>query len=443
MANEDQRTHAAPDGPSESFRVRAVTISVRGTPEEKRVRVESPRFVIGSSESADLRISDKTVSREHLTLTLGPTGILIRDDGSRNGTWIGTTRVREVLLTADTLIKIGATTLAFQIDSGLSDIPIASRTQFGTAFGASPAMRHVFGVLERAAPEDITVLLEGESGVGKEVLARAIHDESARKNGPFVPVDCGAIPPGLIESELFGHVKGAFTGASSDQIGMVEQANGGTLFLDEIGELPLDLQPKLLRVLEAREVKPVGGREARKVNVRILAATNRKLAEQVETGEFRQDLFYRLAVVRVMVPPLRDRADDIETLATRMFQRALKNDQAAISADVIAMLKSYRWPGNVRELRNVVERHALLGLNDREGLFDGSTPETRGMRAELWSMGFHDARRALLDEFEKNYLTRVLERAGGVVARAAEMAGLARPSFYRMSDRLGIKTKDD
>lgn len=441
--NEDLRTHVAADQRSESFRVRAVTISVRGAGEEKRVRVESPRFVIGSSDAADLRINDKTISREHLTLTLGPTGVVIRDEGSRNGTWLGTTRVRDVLLTADALLKIGGTTLAFQIDSGLSDIPIASRTQFGAAYGASPTMRHVFGVLERAAPEEITVLLEGESGVGKEVLARAIHDESPRKDGPFVPVDCGAIPPGLIESELFGHVKGAFTGASSDQIGMVEQANGGTLFLDEIGELPLDLQPKLLRVLEAREVKPVGSRETRKVNVRVVAATNRRLAEQVEAGEFREDLFYRLAVVRVMVPPLRDRSGDIETLATRMFQRALKKDDALISPDVLAMLQSYRWPGNVRELRNVVERHALLGLNDRDGLFDGTTPETRGMRAELWTMGFHDARRALLDEFEKNYLTRILERAGGVVSKAAEMAGLARPSFYRMIDRLGIKPKDD
>jgi transcriptional regulator with PAS, ATPase and Fis domain len=408
-----------------------------------RARIESPRFLVGTGEAADLVLHDPTVSREHLTLILDHDGLVLKDGASRNGTHIGGARIREIVLTGDAVLTLGKTVLAVQLDSGLSDIPVATRETFGDAFGASTPMRHVFAMLERAAATEVTVLLEGESGVGKEVLARAVHDESPRRDGPFVAVDCGAIPAGLIESELFGHVKGAFTGAAQDRVGLFGQADGGTIFLDEIGELPLDMQPRLLRVLELREVRPVGARDTRKIDVRILAATNRNLADQVAAGEFRKDLFYRLSVARVVVPPLRDRVDDIDRLATMFLRRALGSADAEVAPDIASMLRSHRWPGNVRELKNVIDRHALMGVVDRKSLFDGEAPTGANVSHDLWSMAFHDARRTLLDDFERTYLTRALAAAGGVVIRAAERTGIPRPTFYRMIERLGLKPKDD
>jgi DNA-binding NtrC family response regulator len=304
----------------------------------------------------------------------------------------------------------------------------------------------VFALLEKAARTDVTVLIEGESGVGKEVLAHGLHLESARAAEPFVAVDCTSIPAGLAESELFGHVRGAFTGATSDHQGFAEQANGGTLFLDELGELPLDIQAKLLRMLEAREVRPVGARGSRKIDIRVVAATNKRLAEAVQRGEFRKDLYYRLAVARVVVPPLRDRPEDIVPLATAFFRRTTGRPDAQLAADIVSMFVSYRWPGNVRELRNVVERHALLGLREEGGLFDelgagGAAKESpyEGPGADVLDLDFHQARRLVLERFEHAYLTSALARAGGVVTKAAELAGVARPSFHRMLERLGVE----
>jgi transcriptional regulator with PAS, ATPase and Fis domain len=315
--------------------------------------------------------------------------------------------------------------------------------EFGAAIGVSPAMRHLFAVLERAAQSDVTVLLEGESGVGKEVLARAIHTRSQRAGGPFVTVDCGAIPSSLIESELFGHERGAFTGATHARSGVFEQADGGTIFLDEIGELPLDLQPKLLRAIEAREVRPVGANAARAVDVRIVAATNRRLAEAAASGEFRRDLFYRLAVARIVVPPLRERREDILPLARSFVRAATRDACAELPADFAALLGSYAWPGNVRELRNVVERWALLGVRDARTLFDEAGKVTAGELEDLSHLPYHEARRVVLERFERQYLPKVLSDAGGVVARAAAHAQVARPSFYRMLERLGEAADGD
>jgi DNA-binding NtrC family response regulator len=444
VTEHDARTQAVPGSPESSVRVRAATLEVRSGPDAgRRARLDSPRFIVGTGESADLVLTDPTVSREHLTLILGPDGVVLRDHASRNGTLVGGARIREVILEGDAVLTLGKTVIAIQLDSGLSDILVATRDRFGEAFGVSTAMRHAFAMLERAAATDVTVLLEGESGVGKEVLARGLHDESARREGPFVAVDCGAIPAGLIESELFGHAKGAFTGAGADRLGLFEQADGGTLFLDEIGELPLDMQPRLLRVLELREVRPVGARDTRKINVRIVAATNRNLPTAVAEGSFRKDLFYRLSVARIVVPPLRDREEDIEPLATMFLRRALGSSDAEVAPDIKAMLRTHRWPGNVRELKNVIDRHALMGVRDRQSLFDGQAPGAPGSPENLWSMGFHEARRTLLDDFERSYLTRALEASGGVVVRAAERAGIPRPTFYRMLDRLGLKPKDE
>jgi transcriptional regulator with PAS, ATPase and Fis domain len=421
-----------------TIRVRAATLRVTKGPDAGlTTRVDRPSFVIGSGPGADLRVADPAVSREHVRLLLGASGIRLRDEGSKNGTHMGGARVHDVTLTSDAAITLGATTISIALEADAMELALSASDSFGDAIGLSAVMRHLFATLERAASSDLTVLLEGESGVGKDLLARALHLKSARSDGPFVVLDCGAIPPNLIESELFGHEKGAFTGAQNARRGVFEEANGGTIFLDEIGELPLDLQPKLLRALEQREVRPVGGRSARPIDVRVIAATNKRLAEAARTGEFRSDLFYRLAVVRTTVPPLRERPEDVLLIARTML-RALKGDPTCdVPVDFASMLVAYRWPGNVRELRNVVERFAVLG-RAHEGLFDRAEAVVRSADDELANLTFHEARKIVLDRFEEAYLPRVLARAGGVVSRAAELAGVARPSFYRMLERLRV-----
>jgi transcriptional regulator with PAS, ATPase and Fis domain len=425
-----QETHA------ELLRVRAVVLEIKsGADAGHSVRITSPTFIVGTGPGADLRVVDGTVSREHLRIALLPGGVRLRDEGSKNGTWIGGVRVADVTLTRDTAVEVGKTRLSLQIEAGSLDLPLSASHAFGSAIGESPAMRHLFTVLERAAVSDVTVLLEGESGVGKDVLAHAIHDRSPRAAGPFVAVDCGSIPAGLIESELFGHERGAFTGAVQARVGVFEQAHGGTLFLDEIGELPLELQPKLLRALETRSVRPVGAARPRVVDVRVLAATNRRLAEASRAGEFRPDLFYRLAVARVTVPPLRDRREDIAPLARTFLRAARRDPSVQLPPDLAALLQAYDWPGNVRELRNVIERYAVLGATEAALLFDTSPRTAPSGDDDLALLPFHEARRRALERFERAYLPRVLERAGGVVTRAAELAEVARPSFYRMLER--------
>ncbi|MBX3229086.1 MAG: sigma 54-interacting transcriptional regulator [Labilithrix sp.] len=281
-----------------------------------------------------------------------------------------------------------------------------------------------------------TELLEGESGVGKDLLARGIHDRSPRRDGPFIVVDCGAIAPNLVEGELFGHERGAFTGADRARRGVIEEANGGTLFLDEIGELPLDLQPKLLRAMEQREVRPVGAQKARPVDVRVVAATNRRLAEAARVGEFRSDLFYRLAVIHLIVPPLRERPEDILLIARAILAATPRASARGLAfpSDFAAMLGAYAWPGNVRELRNVVERYAVFGAAATD-LGDQAPAEDWAL-SRLMELPYHEARRRLLERFDERYLEGVLAQADGVVALAAEQAGVARTSFYRMLERV-------
>ncbi|HSO34910.1 MAG TPA: sigma 54-interacting transcriptional regulator [Labilithrix sp.] len=402
-------------------------------------RLDEPSLTIGSGPFCGLRLSDSTVSREHLRLELGPNGVLVRDGGSKNGTWLGTVRIDTVVLTGDATLKAGGTTIAIKVDAKPTEIVVSNEHEFGGAYAQSLAMRHLFVSLIRASESEISILLEGESGVGKEVLARAIHDNSPRRRHSFVAVDCGAIPPNLIESELFGHERGAFTGADRLRVGLFEQADGGTVFLDELGELPLELQPKLLRVLQEREVRRVGGSKAIAVDVRVLAATNRNLKDLCAENRFREDLFYRIATLRVRVPSLRERVDDIAPLATRFLRELTSDPGAELPADILAMMTAYPWPGNVRELRNVVMRFAVLDARRRADLFD-VTPRRVGpvpSDEDLASMPFQSARQLVLESFESSYFPAVLRRAGGVVTRAAEISGMARSSFYRMLERHG------
>ena len=437
----DQTTNVVSGAPNATLRVHAAVLEITSGPDAgAHVRIAQPLFVIGSGSSADLRLNDDTVSREHVRLQLTPSGLVLRDEGSTNGTWMGGIRVRELTITTGAQITVGATQITILLEATTLDIALSVRAQFGQAIGCSVAMRHLFATLERAAQAEVTVLIEGESGVGKELIAHGIHMSSPRAQGPFVAVDCGAIPPTLIESELFGHERGAFTGADRAREGVFEQANGGTLFLDEIGELPLDLQPKLLRALEARQIRPVGGRGVKNVDVRIVAATNRNLSDAAAKNEFRRDLYYRLAVVRATVPPLRDRRDDILPLAQAFLTRAPGHEGKVLPPDLAMMLESYAWPGNVRELRNVIERYTVLGANPA-GLFDGSI--TGGHSAlggeSLAHLPYHEARRVALDRFERSYLPALLERSGNNVSRAAIAAQVGRGSLHRML----VRVRDD
>ncbi|HSD90753.1 MAG TPA: sigma 54-interacting transcriptional regulator, partial [Kofleriaceae bacterium] len=333
------------------FRLRVIVGPDVGASFETR----GERTVLGSHESADLVLTDPTVSRFHCELVVEEGRVLVRDLGSRNGTLIDGVTVLAGYLTPGCVITVGRTQIHVEAGENVVRLQLSDRQRFGGLVGSSRAMSALFATLERAAACDSTVLLQGETGTGKDVAAGSIHQESARRDGPFVVVDCGSIAPNLIESELFGHVRGSFTGATTDHAGALEAANGGTLFLDEIGEIPIDLQPKLLRVLERREVKRIGGTEVCSVDVRIIAATNRNLRAEVNAGRFRADLYYRLAVLDIQLPPLRERDEDLAVLVGHMLELlgATDDPRAAPlrSPELLATLAQHPWPGNVRELR--------------------------------------------------------------------------------------------
>ena len=318
--------------------------------------------------------------------------------------------------------------------------------RFGRMVGRSPAMQSVFDVMTKAATSDATILLEGETGTGKEVSAEAIHLGSPRRDKPFLVVDCGAMPPQLLESELFGHERGAFTGAVSSRQGVFEAAIGGTVFLDEIGELSIDLQPKLLRVLERREVRRVGTNNHLPVNVRLIAATNRSLREQVAVHKFRSDLYYRLAVVEVKLPPLRDRLPDLPLLVEHIVRNLGPIDeptQATVrSAPFLAALTSHTWPGNIRELRNYLER--CVALHDfappRAGSPIGSASGPEG--AVNIGQPLREAREAWVGAFERRYLEELLRQHENRVSSAARAAGVDRIYFYRLLWKHGLRTRE-
>ncbi len=316
---------------------------------------------------------------------------------------------------------------------------------FDDFLGESPAMQQVYSVIERVAVSSVDVLVTGETGTGKELVARAIHKRSRRSAGPFVPVDCGAIPDALMESELFGHERGAFTGADARRMGLVEFADGGTLFLDEIGEMPLPLQAKLLRVLQERRVRRVGARQENAVDVRVVAATSRNIDQMVERGEFRRDLFYRINVVRIDLPPLRSRGDDVGLLAECFANRAAQEmgrTVGGLSTDVYQILKSYHWPGNVRELQNVVRRAIAMTRSPVAGLDD--LPDEvvaaagRAAGAEAGAVGFFAQRAEHVARFEKQYLADLLSRHLGDVSAAAREARLPRGTLYRLMKGHGL-----
>ncbi|MDF2692599.1 MAG: Flagellar regulatory protein FleQ [Labilithrix sp.] len=391
--------------------------------------------VIGTHPDCDLVLSDTTVSRRHFEVRAQGDGYAVSDLGSTNGVRIAGVLVRDAHVDGDLArLEVGDTVLELVLSEERVEHALSEATSFGSVIGASPPMRSLYSTLERVARTDATVLVHGESGTGKELIVESIHAASPRASGPLVVVDCSAIPSNLVESELFGYEKGAFTGAIGVKPGAVEEAHGGTLFLDELGELPLDLQPKFLRFLEGRQVRRVGGTRWKDVDVRVIAATHRDLSKAVAAGTFRSDLYYRVAVVKLAVPPLRHRIEDVPLLAHHFVRRTRPdlNPAAVLTRDVTAALQAYAWPGNVRELRNVIERLLALGdLASQVRIPTTAAPSTT-------ERDYHAARRDAIERFEREYARGLLYECGGVVSRAAARAGISRQMFHRLLQKHGL-----
>lgn len=423
-----------------TLKERKYQVSIIGGPNTGTSRAIEGTMTVGSHPDAGLNLTDTTVSRYHVELTARPDGIRVRDLESTNGTYLGGARISEVIVEDQATISVGKTSLkisTMEADLGKPEV----QASFGPAIGAAPAMKQLFGMLERVAPSESTVLLLGETGTGKEVLARAIHEKSSRAGRPFVVVDCGSVAPTLIESELFGHVRGSFTGAIADRNGAFLEADGGTIFLDELGELPLELQPKLLRVLEAGTIRRVGEDKHRRIDVRVVAATHRDLEAEVAANRFRRDLYYRLAVVLVTVPPLRDRLDDLPLL-TQHFVKQMGRGDFEVPRALMARFAAYHWPGNVRELRNLVER-SLAGA-DMGPLPHETSTSARTLTAteDITDLPFKEAKERLVESFTKEYLVTLLEKCNGNMSQMAREAGIARNYVHRLVAKYGLKGHD-
>jgi DNA-binding NtrC family response regulator len=433
-------------------------LRVVGGPDQGKEHVlDDGTTMVGTHTDNDLVLTDATVSRYHLEIRVRRDGIEVRDLDTTNGTKHNNTKIGNVVLTGPARLRLGKHT---EVDVEPIDTSIELNEwkgdRFGDVLGTTPPMKRLFALLARAAPTEATILLQGETGTGKEAISEAVHRMSRRSKGPFIVVDCGSIPHELIASELFGHAKGSFTGAGADKQGLIEAANGGTLFLDEIGELALDLQPQLLRVLDRRQVRRVGETQSVDVDIRVVAATHRDLRAMVRAGQFREDLYYRLAVVATSVPPLRERTADIPALVEWFAQRMGRGGFAQ-SPSLIEQLQQHDWPGNVRELRNVVERALSLGAAALADLGDGGTGRSAtGDRAssdtgdgaarrpsapsaDVLELPFKEAKAALVEGFERDYLVALLARHKGNISRAAAEAGIDRNYIHRLVKKYNLE----
>ncbi len=379
------------------------------------------RLGIGTERGNELVVTDPAVSRHHCVIEARPQGFVLRDLASTNGTGIGQHRILEAFLVSGDTIVVGESRLQF--DVGIEEIcePIAKQESFGGVLGRSVVMRQLFKTLEKVVGVPVTVLLTGETGTGKDAIANAIHKVGNRSDKPFVVVDCGAIPDTLIESELFGHEKGAYTGADSQRIGAFERADGGTLFLDEIGELSIDMQPKLLRALETKTIRRVGGEKTIAVDIRIIAATNRDLRKEINQGGFRSDLYYRINVMGVELPPLRERREDIPILIEAFYRHFTEDVDASPPAELISRLMRQHFPGNVRELRTAVQRAIVLG-----DLAKNDSPVIRQTNAFDFTLSFKESKELALRDWESRYLPELVSRYNGNLSRAARAVRMDR-----------------
>jgi len=435
LSSSGDATIATPE-PAPHLLIRKFSLTVLSGPDAGTTRAsQSDRLVIGTHRSAGLLLTDRAVSRFHCELTLEGDRIRLRDLGSRNGTRVDGVHVMDAFLADGATIAIGQTRVVLAAGDERVELPISISDRFGLMVGRSSALRAAFALLERAAQSEATILLEGETGTGKDAAAESIHRAGPRADGPLVVVDCGAIPADLLESELFGHEKGAFTGAVAPRTGAFQAAHGGTIFLDEIGELDIALQPKLLRALEKREVKPVGATRYDPVDVRVIAATNRSLRGEVNSRRFRSDLYYRLAVLEVRLPPLRERKEDLPLLVDEILERLAMSDRPEAAElrtpEFLRSLEHHEWPGNVRELRNYIER--CLALRSQPPL-----DPARGLPPTGAAVDVSIPLRLARDRFQRQYLAEILTRHDSVTA-AARAAGVDRIHFYRLLRRHGLR----
>ena len=408
-------------------------VVVKGAQRGREYVVSSDVVRVGKANDNDLVLPEETVSRVHLEILRDAKGYHLRDLHSTNGTFLDGAEIREAYVRAGSIITVGTVQLRFtpfeeRIEAHASDLE-----ELGAMHGRSTAMREIFGLLERLAPTDATLLVEGEAGVGKELMARTAHARSRRRSGPFVVVDCRALFGNPLESALFGHEKGAFSGAHATRQGAFETANGGTILLDHVGELALDVQPKLLRVLEQREVRRIGATRSIKVDLRFVAASERDLRREVEKGKFREDLYFRLAVAPIRLPPLRERREDIPGIVEKILGHAADAEQ-------LAALGAHDWPGNVSELRAIVERGAGI-------LPPGAEPpaSTTALARTVAEEPEYDPARSYREnkerwewDFERGYLKWLMARAEGNISRAAREADMDRKYLHKLLKKHSI-----
>jgi transcriptional regulator with GAF, ATPase, and Fis domain len=451
---------------------------------------EKGEIRIGAMEDNDLIVGDDTVSRYHCKIVQEDTSYVLIDMGSTNGTFINRVRIREAFLKPGCTVHLGQTELKFYAGEEEVEIVPSRKDRCGDIIGKNQRLREIYAIIEKIAPTNTTVIIEGETGTGKEVVAQTIHKLSARASGPMMVFDCGAVPENLIESELFGHEKGSFTGAIMTRQGLFEMGDSGTIFLDELGELPIDLQPKLLRALEQREIRRVGANKPIKVDVRIIAATNRNLEEEVRTGRFRQDLFYRLSVVRLILPPLRDRPEDIPLLVKHFLKNGSYNKLPdgtprikSVAREALELMTHYRWPGNVRELLNTVER--AVSFSDGDTIEARDLPEhvrdtgrqhtsprvqapphvlaasghatatgvkaapppppapMAGPSAESFESTFKEAKERWVSSFERDYIVALLKKNHGNISHAARESDIDRKYFRKLMKKYDIEAMGD
>ena len=408
------------------FRLRVLT----GPDAPRIIESTSSELTIGSGLDQDLQLTDQYVSRNHCVIRVGEDGLICEDLDSTNGTLVGEHRVKGAVIAPGDMITVGETVMEVELPGDSISEPLSRDDHYGKVLGRSVAMRRVFALLERVASSDATVLIEGETGTGKSALAEAIHANSPRAGKPFVVVDCGALPRHLLESELFGHERGAFTGATETRVGLFESAVGGTVLLDDIGELPIDVQPKLLRALERRRIRRVGSSREFPVDVRLICATHRDLRRAVNQRTFRSDLWYRINTVRVTLPPLRERRDDIPMLVATFFRDLLGDPNACPPSEVVRSMMCSTWPGNVRELRSAVERSlvgAPLTLDEDAAAGGGAN-----------GISFRTAKSLAAAAWEKRYLAELLPAHDGNVSKAARAAKMNRSHLSELVRRHGL-----
>lgn len=416
-------------------------IIIQGSDRGETVPIESGIITFGSSPSCTMPLTDKTVSRQHMQAEwVDGKGLVLTDLDSTNGTFFEGSRIREITINYGAEFTVGRTVIKYVPAEEAVDPALSESLNYGSMVGQDPKMRKLFALLSDISPTNATVIIEGETGTGKELVAEEIHNNSERRNGPFIVFDCGAVPRELIESSLFGHVKGSFTGAVSDRKGAFVEAHGGTIFLDEIGELNLDLQPALLRALDKRAIRRVGSNRYEQVDVRVIAATNRNLREEVVNKNFREDLYYRLAVIRILLPSLSERGQDIPYLAqhfVNLFSR--KDCPLSVRPEDMQRLQQHSWPGNVRELRNVIERACVLAHDQYINLDSAFGSEKESSLAIRTDLPFKEAKGQLISLFEREYISDLMRRSNMNLSAAAREAQIDRKHLRELMKKYNIK----